>query len=166
MKNDGDPQDLFSAMTKTRFGDSTKPDSRWWDCSPSGLDIAEISTPGMEMSFRLFGKGTRFSKTSSPNKAIPDNNQLGIKNTITFEDFIIASSIKVGVDIDHPWQGDLSLVLTPPSGTAAILQDKKGAGTHNLKKVFDISSAPELQNLLSQTLKGDWTLGVRDYCLS
>ena len=66
------------------------------------------------------------------------------------------------MDIDHPWQGDLSLVLTPPSGTAAILQDKKGAGTHNLKKVFDISSAPELQNLLSQTLKGDWTLGVRD----
>ena len=57
MKNDGDPQDLFSAMTRTRFGDSTKPDSRWWDGSPSGLDIAEISTPGMEMSFRLVGKG-------------------------------------------------------------------------------------------------------------
>ena len=162
MLNNGDSQDLFSATTKTSFGDSTKPDSRWWDGSPSGLDIAEISRPGMEMSFRLGGKGNKFSKTSSPNKAIPDDNQIGIKDTITFDDSVIISSIKVGVDIDHPWQGDLILVLTSPLGTAAILQDKKGAGAHNLKKVFDISSAPELQNLLSQTLKGDWTLGVKD----
>ena len=162
MANDGDPQDLFSAGVNPNFGYSTAPNSRWWDGSLSGLEISEIGNPGNEMKFKLAGKGNKISKTSSPNKIIPDNSQLGITDVIAFEDAITVSSIKVGVDIDHTYRGDLRLVLTSPSGTSAVLHDRIGASLDNLKTTFDIANAPELQNLLSQTLKGNWTLQVQD----
>lgn len=162
MRNNGDFQDLFSSATKSSFGDSTKPNSKWWDGSNSCLEITEIGNPGKEMSFKRAGKGDIFSKTSSPNKVIPDNNKAGIIDVISFEDPVILSSIKVGVDIEHTWQGDLRLVLTSPSGVSAVLQNENGSNTKDLKKTFDISSAPELQNLISQTLKGNWTLLVQD----
>ncbi len=162
MANDGDPQDLFSAGVNPNFGYSTAPNSRWWDGSLSGLEISEIGNPGNEMKFKLAGKGNKFCKTSSPNKIIPDNSQLGITDVIAFEDVITVSSIKVGVDIDHTYRGDLRLVLTSPSGTSAVLHDRVGASSDNLKTTFDIASAPELQNLLSQTLRGNWTLQVQD----
>lgn len=47
----GQAKDLFHGAGTTSFGDATTPDSRWWDGSPSGLNISNISNNGPVMSF-------------------------------------------------------------------------------------------------------------------
>ncbi|HEU4714178.1 MAG TPA: M6 family metalloprotease domain-containing protein [Pyrinomonadaceae bacterium] len=47
----GQAKDLFHGGGTTSFGDATTPDSRWWDGSPSGLNISNISNNGPIMSF-------------------------------------------------------------------------------------------------------------------
>ena len=44
--NQGDPGDLFGGPAARSFGSLTAPSSKWWDGSPSGLELAQISPPG------------------------------------------------------------------------------------------------------------------------
>ena len=48
--NLGDDGDLFDAGGA--FGPDTVPDSIWWDGTPSGLAITDISPAGPTMTFR------------------------------------------------------------------------------------------------------------------
>jgi len=164
--NYGDAGDLFSAGVNPSFGDSTDPSSKWWDGTSSGLNIVEISNSSREMSFRLTNPGTTFCKTSKPGKTIPDNDQNGIRDVIIFGEVATVSSVKVSVDIHHPYRGDLRLILISPSGICVVLHDRKGGSTRDLKGTFDVSSIPDLRNFASQILKGDWTLWVQDLAAS
>ena len=47
-----DSTDLFNKNTGSKFGDSTKPNSKWWDGTPSGLEISDIGEAGREITFR------------------------------------------------------------------------------------------------------------------
>jgi hypothetical protein len=47
----GDANDLFHGGGNTRFGDDTNPNSRWWDGTPSGLNITIISDIGSIITF-------------------------------------------------------------------------------------------------------------------
>ncbi|HWR89935.1 MAG TPA: proprotein convertase P-domain-containing protein, partial [Dissulfurispiraceae bacterium] len=161
--NTGDAGDLFAGPAKGSFGDSTAPGSKWWDGTSSGLEIVEISPPGRQMTFKSKGNdGNIFSRTSSPARAIPDNNQEGVQDAIVFDDEAVVGSLKVSVDITHSWRGDLILTLISPSSTPVVLLNRNGGGTPNVKTAFDMSSAPELRNLADQPLKGKWTLWVQD----
>lgn len=51
--NFGDVGDLFHVGSLDRFGKDTRPDSRWWDGTDSGLEIRDISQAGGTMTFRL-----------------------------------------------------------------------------------------------------------------
>ncbi|HSI86700.1 MAG: M6 family metalloprotease domain-containing protein [Candidatus Methylacidiphilales bacterium] len=51
--NDGDMTDLFRSGVNNSFGPATTPGSHWWDGSPSGLDIRNISTAGTVMTFTV-----------------------------------------------------------------------------------------------------------------
>jgi M6 family metalloprotease-like protein len=53
--NAGDSGDLHGGPTAPAFGNGTTPDSRWWDGSPSGLEIEAISAPGASMTVRTKG---------------------------------------------------------------------------------------------------------------
>jgi M6 family metalloprotease-like protein len=47
----GDDTDLFHAGGTDRFGDTTRPSSKWWNGAPSGLEIHDIGPAGREMTF-------------------------------------------------------------------------------------------------------------------
>jgi M6 family metalloprotease-like protein len=47
----GDDKDLFHAGGNDRFGDTTRPNSKWWNGAPSGLEIHSIGPAGREMTF-------------------------------------------------------------------------------------------------------------------
>ena len=47
----GDRDDLFAITRNDRFGDATLPDSRWWDSTPSGLEIRRIRRAGNAVTF-------------------------------------------------------------------------------------------------------------------
>jgi M6 family metalloprotease-like protein len=161
--NIGDWRDLHNAEVNSSFGNSTGPSSKWWDGTPSRLEIADISIPGKEMSFKSIKKGiNRFHKISNPKKTIPDGDEKGIRDIITFEDEGTISSLNLGIVINHPWMGDLRVVLISPSGVQAVLYNRNCAGAGELKVTLDVSSSPELRNLINLPIKGDWTLWIQD----
>ena len=47
----GKAKDLYRAGGTTHFGESTNPNSRWWNGTSSGLDVSNISTSGVTMTF-------------------------------------------------------------------------------------------------------------------
>lgn len=49
--NYGDATDLFEASVNNHFGAETNPNSKWWDGTPSGLDISTIGSAGVVMTF-------------------------------------------------------------------------------------------------------------------
>lgn len=51
--NAGDANDLFPIAANGRFGAATQPDSRWWDGTPSGLEIRNIRREGSVMTFEV-----------------------------------------------------------------------------------------------------------------
>lgn len=51
--NGGDSDDLFGHPYKTKFSDTTSPNSKWWDGSNSNLNIENISAPGATITFSV-----------------------------------------------------------------------------------------------------------------
>lgn len=56
--NSGDTNDLFHKGGVTVFNDTTLPNAHWWDGTPSGLSICNISSVGEQMSFTIGNKVT------------------------------------------------------------------------------------------------------------
>ena len=103
-----------------------------------------------------------FQATSTPNKDIPDNSQVGIRDVIRFTEVASISSIKVNVDITHTYRGDLRVTLYAPSGLAVVLHNRQGGRADNLQATFDLTSNSELRDLIGQSLTGEWILHVQD----
>src|SRR5205814_2304045 len=66
-------------------------------------------------------------------------------------------SLKVNLDIDHTFKGDLVVQLTSPSGKTVDVSNRAGGSAHDIKGDFDLSN-----QFKGEGLKGDWTLTVKD----
>ncbi|MEW5754844.1 MAG: S8 family serine peptidase [Pseudomonadota bacterium] len=89
------------------------------------------------------------------------------KSTLTVKvgDDSPIQSIKVIVDIEHSYIGDLVVKLVPPTATGiakVMLHDRFGGGTDNIKRSFDMLNAPDLGKLVGKNPQGAWTLEVED----
>ena len=74
-------------------------------------------------------------------------------------------AIKVAVDIEHTYIGDLVVTLKPPSTTGVspiTLHNREGLGMNNIKKTYDSVNAPGLSTLVGKSPQGTWTLEVKD----
>jgi subtilisin-like proprotein convertase family protein len=74
-------------------------------------------------------------------------------------------SIKVAVDIEHTYRGDLVVSLVCPASTGVapiVLHNREGGAADNIKKTYDEVSAPGLVALKNKNPKGTWTLKVAD----
>ncbi|UKO99040.1 S8 family serine peptidase [Nostoc sp. UHCC 0870] len=84
---------------------------------------------------------------------------LAIANTNTIK------SIKVEVDIEHTYIGDLMVNLNPPTELGLlpiVLHSRQGGSTDNIKKTYDEVNTPELATLKGKIPQGNWTLEVTD----
>ena len=86
---------------------------------------------------------------------IPDNDDEGITSTITVNEAITIGSLKVAVEIDHSYIGDL-LVVLEKDGIIIPLHERVGGGADDLHETFEVT---EMANLSAQ---GTWTLSVSD----
>ncbi|MEP7372247.1 MAG: proprotein convertase P-domain-containing protein [Chitinophagaceae bacterium] len=102
------------------------------------------------------------TQSSSPAKAIPDNNPVGISDVMVVNDGGTISSVKVDLDITHTYIGDLVVKLTSPRGTPAFLHERNGGSAKNIIKTFDLSNAPTLSRFNGESASGNWTLEVTD----
>jgi subtilisin family serine protease len=74
-------------------------------------------------------------------------------------------SIKVSVDIEHTYIGDLVVSVKPPASTgvgSVTLHSREGGSTDNLKKTYDEVNAPGLVGLKNKSPLGTWVLVVED----
>jgi M6 family metalloprotease-like protein len=163
----GDGADLFAGAT-ARFADNTTPDSKWWNGTTSNLTIDQISAPGAIVTFRT-GLGDievppdLLRKESQANLPIPDNNTIGISDTIAVAEARTISRVKVSVDITHPFRADLRVTLTTPWNTVIELQPRnQGGSADDLKVTFDETTRPALSTLSGRSTQGGWKLTVQD----
>lgn len=95
-----------------------------------------------------------------PGAAIPDNNLAGVSSSVVVdEDFTIEF-----VDItfsapDHPYWGDLEIVLTSPAGTRSVLAEKHQSDRTAYR--YDKWRFGSTRHL-GEGARGTWTLTVRD----
>jgi subtilisin family serine protease len=74
-------------------------------------------------------------------------------------------SIKVTVDIEHTYIGDLIVTVKPPVEMGVdpiLLHNREGGATDNIKKTYDEVNAPGLAACKGKSPQGSWTLDVAD----
>ncbi len=74
-------------------------------------------------------------------------------------------SIKVSVDIEHTYIGDLIVRIKPPAATgvnAITLHNREDGAVDNIKKTYDDVNSPGLVALKGKSPQGTWTLIVED----
>lgn len=165
--NQGDGTDLFDQTGGVALSSETVPNTREWDGRDSKLVVSEIGAPGPTISFAI-GESTPVTPAATvtgaaePMVAIPDNRQAGVSSTIAITASGVVQHIKVSIDIEHTYIGDLRVSLTAPSGTATVLHGRSGGATDNLVQTYDSASPGVLGSMLGQPMQGVWTLNVSD----
>jgi M6 family metalloprotease-like protein len=162
--NAGDKDDLFNTRNVRSFGNSTKPNSRWWDGTSSGLELRDIGD-GPNIPFKFVKNGGEINVINveeAISQKIPDNNKAGITRSFDIDAPGKAKSVEVSVDITHTYIGDLKVTLKSPKGTSIDLHNRFGAGQDNLKQTYSADTTPKLAKLAGETIKGMWSLKVAD----
>ena len=91
---------------------------------------------------------------------IPDNAPAVTSSiTVTGVTGNAPATLKVGVDIQHPYRGDLIVDLVAPDGTAYSLSNRSGGSADNIVQTFTVNASSEVAN-------GVWQLRVRDAAAS
>ncbi len=145
-----------SAQALTAF--NTKNTSGAWKLRVRDLAAADTGTLN---SWKVTFNGYY---TLTANTAIPDNNTTGITSTINVPATGNVVSLRVRVDLNHTYQGDLEVALIGPDNTTVLLHNRTGAGTDNIKTVYADLTAPAqaLSAFNGKAINGAWKLRVRD----
>jgi M6 family metalloprotease-like protein len=162
--NRGDGTDLYGATQGLALSPASSPNSREWDGRDSGLVISDIAAPGAVIAFKVGAAPAALvaSGRAEPMALIPDAKAAGISSTIAIAQSGTVARIKVNVDIQHTYIGDLRIVLTSPSGRSTILHPQLGGSSDNLVVTYDSAVPGVLTSMVGQAMMGQWTLNVSD----
>ncbi|HZN95877.1 MAG TPA: M4 family metallopeptidase, partial [Myxococcales bacterium] len=97
----------------------------------------------------------KIEKTETPNAPIQDFQTT--TSTMELGDDATIDNLKLNLDVDHTWRGDLVATLTSPSGKTVTFSNREGGSADNIKGSFDLSEAFKGENA-----KGTWTLKIED----
>lgn len=103
-----------------------------------------------------------------PGLAIPDNNTTGIETPIVVAEAGTLNSVSVGVNITHPYIGDLEVSLIHPDGTRVRLHNRTGGSADNIFTVYPDHTTPAepLSMLAGKAAQGTWKLRIRDLAIA
>ncbi len=93
--------------------------------------------------------------------AIPDTAQ-PVSSTIRVETAGTIEDLRLEVEIEHTYIGDLRVDLVAPDGAAVTLQNHEGGSSDDLKRTFSPADTPALGALIGHQVEGDWRLSVVD----
>lgn len=125
----------------------------------AGIDTGTLISWGIDANVVVSGS---IEAESSPGLAIPDNNPVGVSDSILVSDPRVIADIEVAVDITHTFIGDLKVELANSNGAAVVLHAQSGRGTDNLRRTYAPDDTPGLNRLVGQPSAGTWTLKVAD----
>ncbi|MEO2029388.1 MAG: M6 family metalloprotease domain-containing protein [Fuerstiella sp.] len=105
---------------------------------------------------------TTVTGSANSNVEIPDNSFEGVSSKIKIQQEGDLENIAVEVDIEHTYIGDLRVELISPSEQVVRLHDRAGGRNNDIKRSYDSTSTPDLNDLQGESIRGKWRLRVRD----
>ncbi|MBN1208414.1 MAG: M4 family metallopeptidase [Myxococcaceae bacterium] len=109
---------------------------------------------GIELNARANTEPKVVTGSATPNAEIKDLATTTSK--ITLAEDVTIDTLKLDLDLDHTWRGDLTVTLTSPSGKSAVISNREGGSADDLKGSFDLSQ------FAGEKTAGEWTLTVED----
>jgi subtilisin-like proprotein convertase family protein len=88
--------------------------------------------------------------------SIPDNDTAGVSGSITVSNDIAIGSLRVELNVEHTYIGDLVITLTKGDRTVT-LHNRQGGGTNDLHETFSVKEFD------ADSVQGEWTLHVSDH---
>jgi M6 family metalloprotease-like protein len=131
-----------------------------WVRDLEGRDVGRLNRWELEITFETSDESVRGE--ARPNLSIPDATSGGVSSTIPIAAEGVLKEISVYVEIDHTFIGDLHVELISPTEQSAVLHNQTGGSQDDLRLTFDRTSAPALDILIGESIRGDWALRVRD----
>jgi bacillolysin len=86
------------------------------------------------------------------------NDLSSVSSTIKIDKDMNLDSLKLDLDINHTYKGDLVVKLTSPSGKEYVVSNRAGGSANDIKRSFDVTSAFKSE----PSIAGDWKLTVED----
>lgn len=101
-----------------------------------------------------------YTKKRIIKKAIPDNDPNGLVDIIKVTRDLSIKDIRVHVNIEHPYAGDISIELTNPRGKKKTIHSPSRVPGKNIKKTF--GGGEMMESLIEGKSRGEWILKVID----
>jgi kexin len=122
--------------------------------------IDALSAVNAAKNWMSAGPETSVQKTSVPSISIPDYDDPGISDTISIAEDMFVEFVEIYFTAaDHPYWGDLEIILTSPNGTRSVLSEAHNVAadgtTYNNWRFGSVRHYGE-------SSQGNWTLQVRD----
>ena len=98
-------------------------------------------------------------------KNVPIRDLQSARLALTVPDTSPPKAVRITVDIEHTYIGDLVVTVQPPEGVSAaplLLHNRERGGARDLRQTFDATIRPDLAALAGQVPQGEWTLAVED----
>jgi len=152
-------------LSTAEKNDSTDPD---WTTNGAGYEVnhkygfgridAEAAV-NAALTWSSAGPEVVAQATSSPNIAIPDNNSVGVSDTIQISDDVSIEFVEIYFSAaDHTYWGDLEVTLISPDGTRSVLSGLHSSGGIHRYDNWRFGSARHF----GESSQGTWTLTVKD----
>jgi subtilisin family serine protease len=101
--------------------------------------------------------------TNRTTASIPDNTLRGMVSPITISAEGILQDIKVYIEAEHEFLGDVSFTLQNPQGLSVLIQSRTLGRQTRLQRTYSLISTPALRGLLNTPVQGRWQLQVIDH---
>ncbi|MCT7977774.1 S8 family serine peptidase [Laspinema olomoucense] len=86
----------------------------------------------------------------------------GLVSEISISDPSAVADIRVTVDIQHSYLGDLEVYLIAPNGYTVQLQSRTLGSQTRLSTTYSLQTTPTLRQFCNQSAQGSWKLWVKD----
>ncbi|HEX8136321.1 MAG TPA: M6 family metalloprotease domain-containing protein [Pyrinomonadaceae bacterium] len=128
----------------------------------AGQDVGKLNKWNIEI--ELTGDVGQVQRLeAAPNQTIPDNDPTGISSALNFNQPGTVRRLKLTVEIEHTFIGDLRVELVSPSARRALIHGQTGGSADNLVVNLDSNTpASPLVGLVGQPARGSWVLRVTD----
>ncbi len=142
-----------------------------WVEGPAGFETASKSLTlgdgetigGVDFQLRPI---TVIKSCNDSTRVIPDGDSQGVSSVLMSTQSGEINALRVWVNIEHPWRGDLQVVLRSPLGTEVVLHNRTGSDLDDLHVLYPDSTRVDgpgtLADFSGEPAEGDWSLVVKD----